>query len=304
TDDAAVLSPPPGEDLVLTTDMLAADVHFFADDPPAAIAAKALRVNLSDLASKGATPRGYLLGLGLPGDWTEDWLKSFALGLRADQAAFDVVLLGGDTIRSSGKLILSITAIGSLPPGTAVRRSGAKPGDAIIVTGTIGDAALGLKLRLDGGLAKRLGLAAADEDVLLDRYLLPRPRVRAAAAVRAHAHAAMDVSDGIAADLGHLCRASQLGAEVDVDAVPLSAAARHCVARDPALLAVCLAGGDDYEILAAVPEDRVEAYLAALAAADIAAARIGTMTAQAGAPRFLKDGAPLGGLPVGGFAHF
>ena len=143
-DDAALLKPPPGDDLVLTTDALVAGVHFFADDPPGAIARKALRVNLSDLAAKGARPLGFLLSLALPRDWSEDWLTAFADGLGADASAYDCPLAGGDTVATPGPLTLSVTAFGAVRPGRMVLRSGVKPGDRLYVTGTVGDAAIGL----------------------------------------------------------------------------------------------------------------------------------------------------------------
>ncbi len=158
-DDAALLQVAAGEELVLTTDMLVAGVHFFAEDPPDAIARKALRVNLSDLAAKAAEPRGFLLGLGLPADWREDWLKAFAAGLGADAAHFAISLLGGDTVRTPGPLTLSITAVGAVPVGKMIPRGGARAGDHLFVSGTIGDAALGLALRqgaeADGGWNRR-----------------------------------------------------------------------------------------------------------------------------------------------------
>jgi thiamine-monophosphate kinase len=304
TDDAAVLAHAPGEEIVATTDALAAGVHFFADDPPGAIARKSLRVNLSDLAAKGARPRGYLLTLALPDDWTTDWLAAFCAGLADDQAAFGSPLLGGDTIRSPGALFVSVTAFGLAAAGRTVRRAGARPGDAIFVTGTIGDAAVGLVARADPGRAARWRLSADETAHLLDRYLLPRPRVAAAAAVAAHARAAMDVSDGLAGDLARLCRASGVSAEIDTERVPLSAAVRRAAAADPAILARALTGGDDYEILAAVPPERAGPFAEALAAAGVDAVAIGRIAAGGGPPSFAgADGRPLD-LGPGSYAHF
>src|SRR5271165_6911376 len=191
-DDAALLSPPPGCDLVLTTDALVAGVHFFADDPPDSIARKALRVNLSDLAAKGARPLGFLLSLALPPDWTEAWLSAFAAALGEDGMAYGCPLAGGDTVRTPGPLTLSITAFGAVPTGRMALRSGVKPGDRLYVTGTIGDAAIGLLIRQGRGP----GIPLADRDFLLDRYLKPQPRVAFAPVMAAHAHGGMDVSDG------------------------------------------------------------------------------------------------------------
>lgn len=279
-DDAATLAVPDGLELVVTKDMLAANIHFFAEDPWDAIARKALRVNLSDLAAKGATPDAYALGLGLPADWTEPNLAALARGLKEDQEAFGIDLLGGDTIKSPGGLVLSITAFGLAPRGRAVRRGGARVGDILFVSGTIGDSALGLRLRLDPALAGRLGLSVEERDHLLDRYLIPRPRVGLGSAVLASARAAMDVSDGLIGDLARLARAARLGAIIDATAVPLSPAAARAVAADPTLFETALTGGDDYEILASIPVARAEAYEAAAAEAGIAVTRIGRMVAE------------------------
>ena len=307
TDDAATLTPSKGCELVLTKDLLAAGVHFFAHDPAAAIAAKALRVNLSDLAAKGARPRGYLLGLALPSDWTADWLEAFCAGLKSDQATYDVTLLGGDTIASGGALLISVTAIGEVPVGLAVRRNGARAGDLLYVTGTLGDAALGVRLRYETDLAGRLGLDAASTDYLLDRYLLPQPRSALAAAVLTHASAAMDISDGLTGDAGHMAAASGVDLQIDVDAVPLSPAARAVLARDPDYLATCLGGGDDYELLIAVPPEKAAAFEVAAGDAGVALARIGRADAargEAGTLLYLREGESFSLAGNGGFRHF
>ncbi|BDV34000.1 thiamine-monophosphate kinase [Methylocystis iwaonis] len=243
-DDAALIEPSP-EATVATVDMLVAGVHFFADDPPGAIARKALRVNLSDLAAKGAAPIGFLLSLALPADWTNDWLKAFAAGLAEDAATFAAPLIGGDTTATPGPLTISITALGRT--SRFAPRTGARAGDAIYVSGTIGDAALALALRRDAKLAARLSPLARAH--LLDRYLLPRPRLDLVSLLRHHASAAMDVSDGLAGDLAKLCAASGVGAVVEAPTVPLSDAAREAIALAPSLFETALTGGDDYEIL-------------------------------------------------------
>ncbi len=243
-DDAALIEAS-AEPIVATVDMLVAGVHFFADDPAAAIAKKALRVNLSDLAAKGAKPIGFLLSLALQSDWTNDWLAAFAAGLAEDARSYAAPLIGGDTTATPGPLTISITALGRAP--RFVPRLGAKPGDVVYVSGTIGDAALGLALRKDPALASRLSPRARAH--LLDRYLLPRPRLDLAPLLCAHASAAMDVSDGLAGDLAKLCRVSGVGAVVDAPLVPLSEAAREAIALAPNLLETALTGGDDYEIL-------------------------------------------------------
>ena len=244
-DDVALL--PAGGESVATVDALVAGVHFFADDPPSAIARKALRVNLSDLAAKGAEPLGFLLALALPKGWTNAWLEAFAQGLGEDAGAFACPLLGGDTVKTPGPLTISITALGRVK-GRFIARAGAEVGDGVFVSGTIGDAALGLRLRRDPALAARL--SASSCDFLLDRYLLPRPRLDLAPLLRAGASAAMDVSDGLLGDLAKLARASNVSARVSLADIPLSEAAREALALDPALLETLLSGGDDYEILA------------------------------------------------------
>lgn len=302
TDDAATLAPAPGAELVLTVDALAAGIHFFPDDPPALIAAKALRVNLSDLAAKGARPLGYLLVLSLPGDWTADWLEGFVAGLAADQAAFGLSLLGGDTIRSPDRLQLSITAVGEVPVGQAVRRKGARAGDRLFVTGSIGDAALGLLLRTEPARAAGWELPPEAAAHLADRYLLPRPRLAAAEAVRTFAHAAMDISDGLVGDLERMCRASGVSAEIDAAAVPLSPAAAAVIARDPAALTTVLTGGDDYELLVAVPPEAADGFVAAVQAAGIAVAGIGGFVSASGRPGVTLAHGPA--LARGRFDHF
>src|SRR6202049_100324 len=227
-DDAAAIAPPPGCDLVLTTDGVISGVHFFPDDPADTVARKALRINLSDLAAKGAAPLGFLLSIGLPADLASDWLERFAQGLREDAEFYRCPLLGGDTDRNPGAITVTIAARGTVPHGKMVRRAGARPGDRVVVTGTIGDAALGLVLRNDK--AERWRLDVAMREHLLGRYLVPQPRIAIAAALRRYATAAIDVSDGLAGDLAKLCRASGVGADIAIEQVPLSAAARRALA--------------------------------------------------------------------------
>jgi thiamine-monophosphate kinase len=276
-DDAALLHLPPSEELVLTKDMLVAGVHFFEDDPPDAIARKALRVNLSDLAAKGAKPEGFLLGLAMPPDWREDWLRAFAKGLAEDAKHFAIHLLGGDTVGTPGPMTLSITALGSVPAGKMVRRTSAQAGDHIFVSGTIGDAALGLRLRQNAEADRAWidGLNENDLSHLQTRYLLPRPRLGLREALLAHAHAAMDISDGFAGDLSKMLRLARLTVEVDVRKVPLSDAARAALADEPGLLEAILCGGDDYEILCAVPSEGREAFVKVVEAAGLTIQEVG-----------------------------
>jgi thiamine-monophosphate kinase len=251
TDDAAVIDVAPGRRLVATVDAMVAGVHFLADDPPADVGRKLLRVNLSDLAAMGAEPLGYVMATVLPADLDFDWLKGFAAGLADDQARFGVGLYGGDTTSTPGPLTLSLTAFGQAVPGAELRRSGARPGDRIYVSGTIGDAALGLEA-LQGKLP---GLAEDARAYLAGRYRLPTPRVALGQGLVGLATSAIDISDGLAADLGHICETSGVRGVVAAPEVPLSDAARCALAADPGLLADILSGGDDYELLFTAPPE-------------------------------------------------
>jgi thiamine-monophosphate kinase len=304
TDDAAVLVPPTGCDLVLKADAVVGGVHFFADDPPDSIAQKALRVNLSDLAAKGAKPLGFLLSLALPNGIGDDWLAAFAGGLAADAEQYECPLLGGDTDRTPGPVTVSIATFGALPHGSMVRRNGARVGDRVVVTGTIGDASLGLLLRKEASASGRWHLDEAMRAHLLDRYLLPRPRNAIADVVRRHASAAMDVSDGLAGDLAKLCGVSGVSAVIDVPRVPLSAAARAALGCDASLVEPILTGGDDYEILAAVAAEKFEAFRASAAAFNVNLSDIGEIISGDDAPRFVGgDGRPLK-FARPSFSHF
>jgi thiamine-monophosphate kinase len=290
-DDAAILGQNPGHDIVATKDMSIAGVHFFTDDPPGAVARKALRINLSDLAAKGAEPSGFLLGLALPEDWTPHWLAGFAQGLGEDAAAYKCPLMGGDTVKSSGSLIVSITAFGTVPAQKMVLRAGVAAGDRIYVTGTIGDAALGLKFRVDAAKDRAWTHCVSQTDAayLVGRYLLPRPRLCLREALRAHAHAAMDISDGLAGDLAKMLGLTGMTAEVRTAGVPLSDAARKILHDAPSLLETILTGGDDYEILCAVPPSQSAAFEARADVAGILVHPIGTAK-PGNAPPVFTDG--------------
>ncbi|WP_419728806.1 thiamine-phosphate kinase [Lichenicola sp.] len=263
SDDAAVFMPPAGRELVVCADAMVAGVHFLPDDPSYDIGRKLLRVNLSDLAAMGAVPLGYLMTVSVPPDLPSDWFEGFSAGLAADQATYGLSLLGGDTTSTTGPLVLSLTILGHVAPGEAVRRNGARPGDGVWVTGTIGDGSLGLAC-LQGELDDPTGFLA-------DRYHVPQPRL--GLALSRLVHAAIDVSDGLVQDLGHLCRESGVGAVVEATLVPASDAARVAGA---AWLERRLTGGDDYELLLAVPADAEAILLRAAAAAGVALTRIGT----------------------------
>jgi thiamine-monophosphate kinase len=290
-DDAAVLAPPPGRDLVLTADAMVAGVHFLPDDPPDLVGRKLLRVNLSDLAAKGAAPLGYLMTVSAPRGTPDPWFAAFAAGLAQDQREYGIGLFGGDTTATPGPISLSLTILGHVASGQAVRRAGARAGDGIWVTGTIGDGAL--------GLAVARGRLQDPSGFLLARYRLPQPRI--GLAIAGIASAGMDVSDGLVQDLGHLCRAGGLTAEIDAGLVPLSPPAR---AAGPDWLATCLAGGDDYELLLAVSPAHEAALLQAAQAASMAVTRIGAFRPGPAEVIVRSPGGEPMTLPTGGWSHF
>ncbi|MDO9411912.1 MAG: thiamine-phosphate kinase [Pseudolabrys sp.] len=298
-DDAAFIKPPSGCELVLKADAVVSGIHFFADDAPDTIAGKALRINLSDLASKGAKPLGLLLTLALPKDIGEDWLAAFAQGLREDIATYKCPLFGGDTVRSPGPVMVSVAMFGSVPDGMMVRRSTAKPGDKVFVSGSIGDSALGLGLR-NGATWQ---LTDAQREHLSHRYLLPLPRTSLAETVLHYASAAMDVSDGLAGDLAKLCRVSGVAATIDASRVPLSAAAKAVIAADPAAFETAITGGDDYEILCTVAPAKVDRFRVAAMAAKVAVTEIGTIGEGEGTVFRDGQGAPLS-FKRNSFSHF
>lgn len=292
-DDAALLAVPAGEELVVTTDAIVEGVHYLPDDPPDCVARKALRVNLSDLAAKGADPAGFVLTMALRAP-DAAFLAPFAQALGEDACAFGCPLLGGDTVSTPGPTMVSITAFGRIATGTMVRRDRARVGDRVFVSGTIGDAALGLDVLKGGRAHEVLADAPQARAELIARYRVPMPRNALARAVRAHASAGMDVSDGLAGDLAKLCGASGVSARIEADKVPLSAAARAVQGRGGCELPALLAGGDDYEILCTVPANRCAAFQADAVAAGVAVTEIGVIVEGGGAPEFRgADGVPL-----------
>jgi thiamine-monophosphate kinase len=301
-DDAAVLKAS-GEDLVVKTDAIVEGVHFLPDDPPDTVARKALRVNLSDLASKGATPCGFLLTLALR-KADDAWLAPFARGLGEDATHYGCPLLGGDTVSTPGPLMISIAAFGRVPSGRMVHRFGAQPGDRVVVTGTIGDASLGLDILKGGAAAAALADDSAARDLLVGRYRVPQPRKTLAQAVRDHASASMDVSDGLAGDLAKLCAASGVSAVIDAPSVPLSAPAAALVARGTVGIGTLVSAGDDYEILCAIPENRYDAFAQAAGRAGVAVTPIGTVIAGRKAPSFLDAHGREVPLPRLSYSHF
>jgi thiamine-monophosphate kinase len=278
SDDAATLSPSHGCELVITKDAVVAGVHFLPGDPPDLIGRKALRVNLSDLAGKGAQPLGFFMALMLPAHINDTWIESFANGLRLDVDDFSCPLLGGDTTSTPGPVAISITAIGEVKTGRMVRRNGARAGDVLCVSGTIGDAALGLEVA-SGGLTD---LSNDDRVFLLGRYQLPTPRLTLGQAESARDSAAIDISDGLCADVNHICVQSGVGCVIQSTHVPLSLAGRRALENKPELIARLLTGGDDYELAFAVPPANVTAAQAHGQKLGIPVTPIGIFTAAPG----------------------
>lgn len=280
--DNAFLAGDARRDLVIKTDTIVSGVHFLADEKPELVAARALRVCLSDLAAGGATPYVYQLALSLTRRWTERWVAGFARGLAADQRRFGITLCGGDTTGTPGPTTISITAFGRVAHGRGLGRDGARAGDELWVSGTIGDAALGL-------LAARGTLKSA---FLEKRYRLPQPRTTLGPRLVGIAHATADISDGLLADVAHIADASRLAAGIERDQVPLSAAARRVLSANPSLWSHVLGGGDDYELAIAVPPRKRAALLAASRAAGVKVTQVGAFTRGKGVQ-----------LTVSGHAH-
>ena len=303
TDDAAELAITPGKHAVVTSDAIVAGIHFPVSENPGVIASRLVRVNLSDLAAMGATPRAYTLAMALPETTTVEWIAAFAQGLADEQRLFGINLLGGDTTRSRGELMLSLTMIGEVSEGSIILRSGAGVGDNVYVSGTIGDAALGLAI-----LEERI--KAPDDnirDFLMSRFRRPVPRVEVGQGLTGSASAAADISDGLVADLNHICRASDVSAEVELALIPLSAAAQAVVTDDQLLHVSLLTGGDDYELVFTAPAN-VSGRLQELAAqCGVGLTRIGRITGAGAQPNavLVQD---TNGRSVevgdGGFRHF
>ncbi len=303
-DDAAVFQPSPGQDLVMTQDTLVAGVHFLPDDPPGRVAQKALRVNLSDLAAMGSEPLGYLLSLSLADDTDEAWIAAAAAGLAADQAEFGIHLWGGDTVSTPGPLTLAVTAIGQTPAGAALQRSGAQPGDLVLVSGMIGDAGLGLRTLKagngsgDGHAVGSGGDEVPGRDYLVERYQLPSPRLSLGLALRGLATAVIDVSDGLVADLGHICSASAVGAQIGLGQIPVSPAA----AQSDLAMVDLITAGDDYELLFTLPAGSADALKARLGPDDPPVQLIGEVVAGDGVTVLDADGSQVD-LPNPGWQH-
>ena len=296
--DNAYLPADGRHDTAVKTDTVVAGVHFLEDEAPATVASKALRVCLSDLAAGGAEPLAYQLSLALPRGWQERWVAGFARGLAADQKRYGIVLCGGDTVVTPGPLTITITAFGRVPRGRGLGRGGARDGDELWATGTIGDAALGLRVAR-GGLKEA---RPRDRRFLEGRFRLPQPRNTLGSRLIGIAHATADVSDGLLADAGHIASASRLAVHIDRERVPLSAAAGRVLTGQPALWADVLGGGDDYELVMAVAPRRARALMKAAQASGIAVTRIGRFAGGHGV-HLAVDGKPARAQRAG-FVHF
>lgn len=273
-DDGAVLTIHPDQELITTTDMLISSVHFLENAEPEEIATRLLAVNVSDLAAMGATPMGYLLVTALTAEQDNDWLSRFAQRLKKDQIRFGMVLYGGDTVATPGPLSLTLTAFGTVPKGQALKRSSATIGDQIYVSGTLGDSALGLMALRD----ELPIIDAAHRDFLINRFQAPQPRVNLGQSMREIARGVADISDGFVADLNHICEASQVGAKVFADDLPLSDAAKAVIALEPSYLSTILTGGDDYELVFMAPSESQAQIDQLSTSLDIKLSRIGVIT--------------------------
>lgn len=298
-DDAALMPRRPGHDVVVTVDAVVEGVHFLKDDPSDLVARKLLRVNLSDLAAKGAQAAHYLLVTAFSHHTDTEYVAAFASGLAEDQRCFGVSLLGGDTVATPGRSMYSLTAFGHVPAGEMVRRAGARPGDLLYVTGTIGDSLLGLKVL-------RQGIEMDDQrhrEWVASRYRLPQPRCELGAAVRGLVSACLDVSDGLVADAGHMAAESGLACVIDADAVPLSPAAHAALSREMVSPADLLTGGDDYELLLAVPPQRAARFEDTAARAGTSVTQIGR-TEEGSGVRVLDASGEIMALNRAGYQHF
>jgi len=298
-DDAGLIACGAGQQLVVTVDAIVAGVHYLPDDPPDLVARKLLRVNLSDLAAMGARPLHYLLTTALPASLGDDWVEKFAAGLGEDQRRYGIHLLGGDSVATDGPAVLSLTAIGEIATGAEIRRSGARQGDHIWVSGTIGDAFLGLQV-LRGGYPE---LSPTERTTLIGQFRLPEPRVELGARLVGIAHAMLDISDGLVADLGHICEASRVGAIVMLPQLPLSEAGRQLSAGAPELPARLATAGDDYELLFTAPPEAGDRIIRLSADLGLPITKVGTIESGSGVRLVDAEGRAVP-ITAGGYRHF
>jgi thiamine-monophosphate kinase len=303
TDDCAEIAPLPGHAFVVKTDPIVEGVHFFAGDAPEDLAWKALAVNVSDLAAKGARPVAYLMALTLPEQPKPDWMERYAEGLRQAQDAFGCVLIGGDTDSRPGLLSIAISVFGEVRTGRMVPRGGAVAGDHIYVSGALGGAALGLQLRLDPGRAAALAPDESDRNLALQRYLRPAPKIGLRSSLLTYARTAMDISDGLLKDLDRMCRLTDVGATLELAALPLAAGVSAVLEMDRDFGIQLITAGDDYEVLATVPPESVAEFELNARRGGVSVRRIGHVVADAGVRLFDQFGNQIELGPTG-YDHF
>ena len=303
-DDAALLSPPDGHELVISKDLFIEGVHFLPQDSAANIGFKALAVNISDMNAKAASPMGFFLGLALPKPPTPDWMQDFCKSLEVLGNAFNCPLLGGDITGSKAELSISITIIGSVERGKMVKRSTANIGDQLFVTGSVGDAVLGFQVMQDPNLQQKWQLTDEEVKFVIHRYCHPIPRGGANALIKQHASAAMDLSDGLYSDLEKLCTASEKSADIALESIPLSEPLQKAIKIDPSLRDLALSWGDDYEILAAIPEDKAPAFSKDAMFSGVTLTKIGIITAEKTEPRYLDVNGQEQTITSGQYRHF
>ena len=294
-DDAAIMPQRDGWETVVSTDTMVFGVHFLPTENPCTIARRLLRVNLSDIAAMGAEPVGYFLNLSLPSDTSARWLTGFAAGLKQDQEDFDISLLGGDTTSTPGQLTLSVTMFAEVPAGQGIRRSTAQSGDIVFVSGAVGDAMLGLQRMKEGSDAG---------DKLVQRFQLPEPRLSLGRALRGVATAMADVSDGLIADLGHICNASGLNARVMASDIPLSSGAHAAVLMGHVSIAGLVSGGDDYELVFAASRDYLDCVQQVSSNCGVPVTRIGIVESGDGVIELVDADGGVIPVETTGYRHF
>jgi len=298
-DDAAVIVPPAGKSMVITTDTIVEGVHFFSDDLPEDIAAKMLRVSLSDLAAMGSIPAYYNLSIAITTSISGQWFDKFTKSLKADQDKYGIFLIGGDTVLTPGPLTFTITAIGFIAVGKILRRNGAKIDDDIWVSGSIGDAALGLMV----AKGKLNHVSDTQKKYLITRYRRPDPRTELAPNLLDDVNAAIDISDGLIADLGHMCSESKVGADILMANIPLSRAGRSVINHEPSYLELVLGGGDDFELLFTADRSIRDTFKSISKNLEISLTRIGSIVNTRSGRIFDQSGAQYSPKGIG-YTHF
>ena len=298
-DDAAILEAPGGQQLVVTTDAILQGIHFLNSDPVETVAQKALRVNLSDIIAKGAMPFAYSLALGVPDNWRDKDMENFAAGLAADQKSYGLKLTGGDTYRSPERICISITMFGAVSRDQYKSRMGAMPGDILVVSGTMGNGALGLQVATGDLL-----VGNADAKALLNFYRLPDPPLLLAPIIAKYASASMDISDGLLGDCRKLCETSKVSVEIEKTLIPLSPPVKNCLEKDARLWRSVLSGGDDYQCLCSIPSKYWSKFQAECSSAGVKITEIGIfVTEETNCISLMENGVPVS-QTVESFTHF